>query len=93
MVSTCEGMQVLMTEHGITGEVLCALDMETLMDLGVTSLGHRLSVLRAVFELKKEQGVEIGEDDWRPSEEAALEAMETAAMMDRIWNLVLDHRA
>lgn len=57
----------LTAEHGITGEVLCALDMETLMDLGVTSLGHRLSVLRAVFELKKEQGVEIGEDDWRPS--------------------------
>lgn len=26
------------------------------------------------------------------AEEAALEAMETAAMMDRIWNLVLDHR-
>lgn len=55
-----------LTEHGITGDVLCALDNESLVDLGMTSLGHRLSVLRAVYELKKEQGIEMGEDDWRP---------------------------
>ncbi|BEJ02626.1 hypothetical protein CcaverHIS631_0704210 [Cutaneotrichosporon cavernicola] len=79
-------------EHGITGEVLCALDNETLVDLGMTSLGHRLNVLRAVFELKKEQGVEIGEDDWRPQEEVVFEAMETAATIDRMWNLVLDQQ-
>ncbi|CAK9782107.1 hypothetical protein CC85DRAFT_308208 [Cutaneotrichosporon oleaginosum] len=79
-------------EHGITGEVLCALDNETLVDLGMMSLGHRLNVLRAVFELKKEQGVEIGEDDWRPQEEVALEAMETAATIDRMWSLVLDQQ-
>lgn len=47
------------------------MDNETLVDLGMTSLGHRLNVLRAVFELKKEQGVEIGEDDWRPQGELA----------------------
>lgn len=57
------------TEHGITGDVLCALDNETLVDLGMSSLGHRLNVLRAVFEMKKEQGVEMSEDDWRPQGE------------------------
>lgn len=56
-------------EHGITGDVLCALDNETLVDLGMTSLGHRLNVLRNVYEIKKEQGVEMGEDDWRPQGE------------------------
>jgi hypothetical protein len=49
--------------------VLCALDNETLVDLGIASLGHRLNILRAVYELKKEQGVEMGEDDWRPQGE------------------------
>lgn len=49
--------------------MLCALDNETLVDLGMTSLGHRLNVLRNVYEIKKEQGVEMGEDDWRPQGE------------------------
>lgn len=42
------------------------MDHSTLLDLGVASIGHRLSVLRAVWELKREQGMELGDDDWRP---------------------------
>lgn len=40
--------------------------MASLLDLGITSLGNRLTILRAVFELKREQGVEMDDDDWRP---------------------------
>ena len=38
----------------------------SLTDLGMTSIGHRLCLLRAVWELKLEQGLELGEEDWRP---------------------------
>ncbi|WVW82070.1 hypothetical protein I302_104075 [Kwoniella bestiolae CBS 10118] len=55
-------------EHGITGDVLSVMDHSALQDLGMASLGHRLNLLRAVWELKKEQGVEFGEDDWKPQD-------------------------
>lgn len=42
------------------------MDNESLLDLGVISVGHRLKLLRAVWELKVEQGLEIGEEDWTP---------------------------
>lgn len=46
--------------------MLSVMDHGSLVDLGLTSIGHRLNVLRAVWELKKEQGIDLGEDDWRP---------------------------
>jgi hypothetical protein len=42
------------------------MDHSALGDLGIHSLGHRLNLLRAVWELKTEQGIEIGEDEWVP---------------------------
>ena len=42
------------------------MDHMALTDLGITSLGHRLNLLRAVWELKRMQGLEIGEDEWSP---------------------------
>lgn len=57
----------LPTAQGITGDVLALLDARALADLGVVSLGHRLGILRAVWNLKMEQGVEVGADDWRPN--------------------------
>ena len=42
------------------------MDHLALTDLGITSLGHRLNLLRAVWELKRIQGLEIGEDEWSP---------------------------
>ncbi len=45
------------------------MDHAALQDLGIGSLGQRLAVLRAVWELKKEQGIPMGEDDWRPQGE------------------------
>jgi hypothetical protein len=45
---------------------LSVMDHSALGDLGINSLGHRLNLLRAVWELKTEQGIEIGEDEWVP---------------------------
>lgn len=45
---------------------------DTLNDIGMSSLGHRLKVLRAVWEVKQEQGIEMAEGDWRPAGECLL---------------------
>lgn len=42
------------------------MDHDALSDMGMSSLGHRLKVLRAVWEVKREQGIEIGDEDWKP---------------------------
>ncbi|KAL7423775.1 hypothetical protein Q5752_001359 [Cryptotrichosporon argae] len=84
-------------EHGITGEVLAALDHEALQDLGITSLGHRLNILRAVYELKIEQGIEVSDDDWRPKEDGgdklrdAIQEMRNQISQFQRWqNALLD---
>lgn len=41
-------------------------DHETLRDMGLKSVGHRLSVLRAVYELKVRDGVRLEEHDYCP---------------------------
>jgi hypothetical protein len=46
------------------------MDHDALSDMGMSSLGHRLKVLRAVWEVKKEQGIEIGDEDWKPAGES-----------------------
>lgn len=72
-IDTMLGLMGHFVEHGIAGDVLVALDHETLQDMGMSSIGHRLRLLRAVYELKVEQGLEIGEDEWRPPGMAFLE--------------------
>jgi protein STE50 len=53
-------------EHGIEGDVLLELDTEALGDMGITSIGHRLAILRGVYELKKRWNIELEPDSWRP---------------------------
>lgn len=53
-------------EHGISGDVLIHLDFETLRDIGITSAGHRLDILRAIYRLKLENGIPIEADHYVP---------------------------
>ncbi|WWC58399.1 uncharacterized protein I303_100939 [Kwoniella dejecticola CBS 10117] len=76
-------------EHGITGDVLAVMDHGALQDLGMTSLGHRLNLLRAVWELKKEQGIEFGEDDWKPQDVEDSEKV-TQSNVDRLLDLIME---
>ncbi|RGB44081.1 hypothetical protein C1646_749064 [Rhizophagus diaphanus] len=50
-------------EQGISGEILVHLDHEALKDLGIRSVGHRVSILKAIYNLKIQHNipVEIGE--------------------------------
>ncbi|KAF1940066.1 RA-domain-containing protein [Clathrospora elynae] len=52
--------------EGITGDVLAALQHAELKELGVGSVGHRLTILKAVYETKIRQNVPMEPDDYVP---------------------------
>ena len=53
-------------ENNISGEVLCMLDSEGLKDVGVTTIGQRLAILKAVYQVKLAQNVPIDADHYVP---------------------------
>ena len=53
-------------EEGVNGKALIALHHDELRELGVNSIGHRLTILKAVYEQKRRSGVKIEEDDYVP---------------------------
>lgn len=52
--------------EGITGEALIALQHAELKEMGITSVGHRLSILKAVYDIKVKQSVPIELDHYVP---------------------------
>ena len=59
------GFRLTRTEHDVDGAAIAAADHETLRDLGFATVGHRLSLLRAVYDIKCREGLPI-DDDWLP---------------------------
>lgn len=53
-------------ENDIDGEALVLLDDASLRDLGVTSIGHRMTLLSEIFQLKQTHGIQIEPGDWVP---------------------------
>ncbi|KAF2743593.1 RA-domain-containing protein [Sporormia fimetaria CBS 119925] len=53
-------------DEGITGEALVALQHADLKDMGMSSVGHRLTVLKAVYDLKVKQNVPVDPDHYVP---------------------------
>ncbi|WFD01515.1 hypothetical protein MOBT1_000181 [Malassezia obtusa] len=53
-------------ENDIDGEALVLLDDESLRDLGVASIGHRMTLLSEIFSLKQAHGIQIEPGDWVP---------------------------
>jgi protein STE50 len=54
------------TEEAITGEALVAVQHSDLKEIGMTSVGHRLKVLKAVYDVKIKQNVSIEPDHYIP---------------------------
>jgi hypothetical protein len=54
------------TEEVISGDVLTALQHAELKEMGVNSVGHRLTILKAVYEIKVKQNVPMEPDDYVP---------------------------
>ncbi|EPQ27043.1 uncharacterized protein PFL1_05327 [Pseudozyma flocculosa PF-1] len=52
--------------NGITGDVLILLDDDALRDIGVATVGQRLSLLSAIYRLKLQFAIPIQEGDWIP---------------------------
>ena len=53
-------------ENEITGEALIALRHEELKEMGVISIGHRLTILKGVYDVKQKQGIPLDSDHWVP---------------------------
>ncbi|KAJ7272556.1 hypothetical protein B0H12DRAFT_1292213 [Mycena haematopus] len=58
-------------EHSITGEVLCLLNADSLKSIGVSTVGQRLAILKAVYQLKLAYNVPIDPDSYVPPSEAS----------------------
>nr|OQO24293.1 hypothetical protein B0A51_09468 [Rachicladosporium sp. CCFEE 5018] len=53
-------------EEGISGEAVILLNHDDLKELGIASAGHRLTILKAVYEQKLRSGIRIEEGDYVP---------------------------
>jgi protein STE50 len=59
----------VLTQHAdndIVGEALIALLHDDLKSMGITSVGHRLTILKSVYDVKKAQDVPIESDHYIP---------------------------
>lgn len=55
-----------LTENDITGDALVALQHDDLKQMGVTSVGHRLTILKSVYDIKIKQDIPIESDHYVP---------------------------
>lgn len=53
-------------ENEIVGEALVALHHDDLKSMGIASVGHRLSILKSVYDVKKAQDVPFESDHYLP---------------------------
>lgn len=58
------GLTIL--ENEIVGEALVALQHDDLKQMGITSVGHRLTILKSVYDLKIAQDIPIESDHYVP---------------------------
>jgi hypothetical protein len=57
---------VCVLENEIAGDVLVHLDHDALKDLDVSSVGHRLYLLKQIYNLKIAHGIKFEKDDYVP---------------------------
>ncbi|CAD6444024.1 f383b0e4-d9b5-40ca-9f51-3802e1c0a5e3 [Sclerotinia trifoliorum] len=73
-------------DNGITGDVLVALHHNDLKDMGITSVGHRLTILKNVYDIKIKQDVPVEGDHYVPLSD--VEAQYATATLKDIKYLV-----
>ena len=57
---------VIDIENEIVGEALIALRHEELKEMAIISVGHRLTILKGVYDVKVKQDIPIDSDHWIP---------------------------
>ncbi|KAJ5184238.1 hypothetical protein N7492_001854 [Penicillium capsulatum] len=73
-------------ENGIVGEALIALKHDELKEMGINSVGHRLTILKTVYEIKTRQNVPLDVDHYIPL--SADQSMNENATQDDITRLI-----
>lgn len=53
-------------DNDVVGEALIALKHDELKEMGVASVGHRLTILKSVYETKVKQDIPIDADHYVP---------------------------
>lgn len=56
----------IFAENDIVGEALVALLHDDLKSMGIASVGHRLTILKSVYDVKKAQDIPIESDQYLP---------------------------
>ncbi|EEH22821.2 hypothetical protein PABG_05032 [Paracoccidioides brasiliensis Pb03] len=69
-------------ENEIVGEALIALKHEELKEMGISSVGHRLTILKSVYETKVKQGISLDPDHYIPLSAEQSNGGETATQDD-----------
>ena len=54
------------TDNSIVGEALIALRHEELKEMGISSAGHRLTVLKSIYDVKIKQDITIEQEHYVP---------------------------
>lgn len=54
-------------DNDIDGEALIRLNQDELRELGITSVGHRLSILKYVYNVKTAHDIPFDPDDYIPA--------------------------
>ncbi|KAG8767312.1 Adaptor for signal transduction, partial [Ceratobasidium sp. 428] len=75
-------------QHRISGSILSLLDHEYLKDIGIKSVGQRLAILKAVYQLKIEQDIPIEPDAYIPPSEIVDEVSNEAITIQKLWVLM-----
>ncbi|OCH87509.1 hypothetical protein OBBRIDRAFT_759549 [Obba rivulosa] len=75
-------------EHNISGDVLCLLDADGLKEIGISTIGQRLAILKGVYNIKLAQHVPIESDHYVPPSEA--EERQEHLNVDRLYDLLRD---
>ncbi|KAK8147925.1 Adaptor for signal transduction [Beauveria asiatica] len=74
-------------ENEIVGEALVALLHDDLKSMGIASVGHRLTILKSVYDVKKAQDIPLESDHYLPMS-ADAEAQYATATLNDIKHLV-----
>ncbi|KAG0709184.1 hypothetical protein DFH29DRAFT_986606 [Suillus ampliporus] len=71
-------------EHNISGDVLCLLDAEDLKAIGISTVGQRLAILKAVYQAKLAHHVPVEADHYIPPSEV----QERSVTVEKLHDLV-----
>ncbi|KAB5594827.1 hypothetical protein CTheo_1806 [Ceratobasidium theobromae] len=72
-------------KHRISGNILSLMDHEHLKDMGIRSVGQRLAILKAVYQLKVAHEIPIEPDAYIPPSEVVEEIPNEGITIQKLW--------